>query len=266
MAPPLAEHLRAGDAGRELRSGSSLPCSARLAGALLPLVRRRVHQPGLCLVDTRTHAIPGMSLSVPHVALTPAEGYGCSRWRDSAHVVPSSSQRRALRSRPLCLPVGLRQPLRQEQSRVQPWLLPVKSEGSPWSRFSVRSTRWTRMSNRQDLGLASLCPHGDSGRQPGCLHALRGAECSLPACSSWWSRHLLGGMGASPLGQLRWQGMLETAGCAPSLLVLPEEGVRRAAGEVTRPFPECLLSAGSIQSFQCARRSAVDLHTEAPLD
>lgn len=74
VAPPLAQQLRAGDAGRELRSGSSLPPSARLAGALLPLVRRRVHQPGLCLVDTRTHTILGMSLSVPHVALTPAEG------------------------------------------------------------------------------------------------------------------------------------------------------------------------------------------------
>lgn len=74
VAPPPAKQLRVGDAGRGLCSRSSLPRSAQLAGALLPLVRRHVHQPGLCLVDTRTHMIPGMSLSVPHTALTLAEG------------------------------------------------------------------------------------------------------------------------------------------------------------------------------------------------
>lgn len=65
------------------------------------------------------------------------------------------------------------------------------------------------------------------------LLEVQSAPCQLAGPGGLHTRHLLGVMGASPLGQPRQQGTLGTTGCAPSLLVLAEERGPRAARERT---------------------------------
>lgn len=146
------------------------------------------------MVDTCTRVIPGMSLCVAHAALMLAKGTAAQAGGIQPTLLPAASQRRALRSRPLCSASGApaaaeagaelgtalaaphetgmcsswgcsspSPPFRSaHKTQSEPWLLTgvwVKpGEGVSVEPFSVQSMRWTRLRNRRDLALPVCAP------------------------------------------------------------------------------------------------------------
>lgn len=193
--------------------------------------------------DTRTRRSKDVTFG------TARRGDAGRGWRDSAHVAPGSSRRRAPRPRPCvrrggsgmrerapgspakwgCAAPGVlwsrSSPRESAQTPLElrlPAAVRERGRRSPRSRFCVGSTRWTRMSNHR----ARLCQHGDVRGHRCQLLALRGTACSVPAAARGdpHTRLLPGGTGTSPSAEPRRQGTRRPPAA------LPPCGAARGAG------------------------------------